>query len=94
MEIFNNNKTYDFMGKKVAFLTISGILIIASLVLLFTRGLNYGIDFVGGTIVQVKYEQAAPLDKIREVLENSNTSEAIIKIPDIVKKGTFLPIKS
>lgn len=47
MEIFNNNKTYDFMGKKVAFLTISGILIIASLVLLFTRGLNYGIDFVG-----------------------------------------------
>lgn len=71
MEIFNNNKTYDFMGKKVAFLTISGILIIASLVLLFTRGLNYGIDFVGGTIVQVKYEQAAPLDKIREVLENS-----------------------
>ena len=71
MEIFNNNKTYDFMGKKVPFLTISGILIIASLVLLFTRGLNYGIDFVGGTIVQVKYEQAAPLDKIREVLENS-----------------------
>ena len=37
--------------------------------LLFTRGLNYGIDFVGGTIVEVKYEQAAPLDKIREVLE-------------------------
>lgn len=73
MEIFNNNKTYDFMGKKVAFLTISGILIIASLVLLFTRGLNYGIDFVGGTIVQVKYEQAAPLDKIREVLENSKS---------------------
>ena len=80
MEIFNNSKTYDFMGKKTAFLSISGILIIASIFLLLTRGLNYGIDFVGGTIVQVKYENAAPIDKIREVLEGtkyagSNVSE-------------------
>lgn len=71
MEIFNNSKTYDFMGKKIAFLSISGILIIASIFLLLTRGLNYGIDFVGGTIVQVKYESAAPVDKIREVLEGT-----------------------
>ncbi|MFV7789748.1 protein translocase subunit SecF [Aliarcobacter lanthieri] len=80
MEIFNNDKTYDFMGKKVAFLIISGILIVASIVLLLTRGLNYGIDFVGGTVVQVKYEQQAPLEKIREVLkgtvyENSTVTE-------------------
>lgn len=80
MEIFNNDKTYDFMGKKVAFLIISGILIVASIVLLLTRGLNYGIDFVGGTVVQVKYEQQAPLEKIREVLkgtayENSTVNE-------------------
>ncbi|RBQ32470.1 protein translocase subunit SecF [Arcobacter sp. FW59] len=80
MEIFNNDKTYDFMGKKVPFLAISGILIVASIVLLLTRGLNYGIDFVGGTVVQVKYEQEAPIDKIREVLkgtsyENSTVTE-------------------
>ena len=59
MEIFNNSKTYDFMGKKNSLLSISGILIIASIFLLLTRGLNYGIDFVGGTIVQVKYENIA-----------------------------------
>ncbi len=71
MEIFNNSKTYDFMGKKFIFLGFSGILIVASIFLLLTRGLNYGIDFVGGTIVQVKYEQTAPIDKIREVLEGT-----------------------
>ncbi|QKF73971.1 protein-export membrane protein SecF [Aliarcobacter faecis] len=71
MEIFNNSKTYDFMGKKITFLAISGILIIASIFLLLTRGLNYGIDFIGGTIVQVKYDGPAPIDKIREVLEGT-----------------------
>jgi len=80
MEIFNNDKTYDFMGKKIAFLGVSGILIIASIVLLLTKGLSYGIDFVGGTVVQVKYNQEAPVDKIREVLkgtayENSTVTE-------------------
>ncbi|WP_198305425.1 protein translocase subunit SecF [Arcobacter vandammei] len=78
MEIFNNSKTYDFMSKKVPFLAISGILIIASIFLLLTRGLNYGIDFVGGTIVQVKYEQTAPVDKIREVLEGTRYSSSTV----------------
>jgi len=71
MEIFNNNKIYNFMGKKIPFLSLSGILIVASIFLLMTKGLNYGIDFVGGTIVQVKYDKEAPLDKIREVLKDT-----------------------
>ena len=78
MEIFNNNKTYDFMGKKVPFLSISAILIIASIVLLFTRGLNYGIDFVGGTNVQVKYMQEAPVEKIREVLQGTKYASSTV----------------
>lgn len=71
MELFSTNKTYDFMGKKIPFLMVSAILVIASIVLLATRGLNYGIDFVGGTVVQVKYDQDAPIEKIREVLQNT-----------------------
>ena len=54
MEIFKTEKTYDFMKKRLPFLGLSSILIIVSIVLLLTRGLNFGIDFVGGTIVQVK----------------------------------------
>ena len=65
MEIFNQKKIYDFMGKKWPFLIFSTILMIISLVLVFTRGFNFGIDFVGGTIVQVKYDQTAPIEKIR-----------------------------
>lgn len=71
MEIFKSDKIYDFMGKRVQFLGLSSILIIASLVLLFSKGLNFGIDFVGGTIVQVKYEQPAPINKIRGLLKTT-----------------------
>lgn len=71
MEIFKSNKTYDFMGKRVPFLGFSAILVIASLVLLFTKGLNLGIDFAGGTLVQVQYENKAPIDKIRDVLNET-----------------------
>ena len=71
MEFFSTNKVYDFMGRRLPFLGLSSILVIASIILLFTKGLNFGIDFAGGTIVQVKYEQAAPIEKIREVLNET-----------------------
>ncbi|XOB62801.1 protein translocase subunit SecF [Campylobacterota bacterium DY0563] len=72
MEIFKSGKIYDFMGKRIPFLGLSSLLIIASIVLLLTKGVNFGIDFAGGTIVQVKYEKPAPIDKIRNVLNNTD----------------------
>jgi preprotein translocase subunit SecF len=78
MEIFKSDKIYNFMGSRLPFLGLSSLLVIASIVLLFTKGLNFGIDFAGGTIVQVKYEQKAPIDKIRDTLKNTNYSNASI----------------
>ncbi|MGB5866323.1 MAG: protein translocase subunit SecF, partial [Arcobacteraceae bacterium] len=95
MEIFKSNKTYNFMGKRLPFLAFSSILVIASFVLLFTKGLNLGIDFSGGTLVQVQYTKAAPIKEIREILskdvrfakasvtEFGSAQEIIIKIPTI-----------
>lgn len=68
MELFKTDALYDFMGKRLPFLGLSGLLVIASLVLLFSKGLNFGIDFAGGTIVQVKYDTKAPIDTIRDTL--------------------------
>ena len=93
MEIFKSNKTYDFMGKRLPFLSFSAILVITSLVLLFTKGLNLGIDFSGGTLVQVQYTKVAPVQDIRDILEKDirfdkavvtkfgTDKEIIIKIP-------------
>ena len=78
MEIFKTNVIHNFMGKRLPFLGLSSILFIASIVLLFTKGLNFGIDFAGGTIVQVKYEQVAPIDKIRDTLKATKYGNSII----------------
>ncbi|WP_018867387.1 MULTISPECIES: protein translocase subunit SecF [unclassified Thioalkalivibrio] len=58
----------DFLGKRKITIAISLILILASIAMLATRGLNFGIDFTGGTLVEVGYPEAVELDPIRETL--------------------------
>ena len=71
MEVFKYKKPIRLMenAKKTAFISI--VLVLASLVLLFTRGLNYGIDFAGGTIIQVQYEGVAPIAEVRKIVSSN-----------------------
>ena len=79
MEFFKSDKIYDFMGKSKLFISISLLMILTSYALLFTKGLNYGIDFSGGTIIQVKYNKNAPIPAIRDVLKKDQQfSSAIV----------------
>jgi len=71
MELFKYKKPYNFMGKSKIAIAISLLLMFASYALLATKGLNYGIDFTGGTIVQVKYKGTAPIKQMREKLKNN-----------------------
>jgi preprotein translocase subunit SecF len=69
MEFFKYTKTFNFMGKSKLAMVLSIFLVLGSFVLLATKGLNYGVDFAGGTVVQVKYEKVAPIDEMREKLK-------------------------
>jgi len=71
MEFFKYKQPIGFMGKSKIAMAISIILILASYALLATKGLNYGIDFAGGTIVQVKYDTKAPIQNMREKLKSN-----------------------
>ena len=71
MEFFKYTKTFNFMGKSKLAMILSIILVLSSFGLLATKGLNYGVDFAGGTIVQVKYEKIAPIDEMRNKLKEN-----------------------
>ncbi|ECP9200479.1 protein translocase subunit SecF [Campylobacter jejuni] len=73
MQFFSEKKIYDFMRMRFAAISLSFILFFGSIYLLWDRGLQYGIDFSGGTLVQFKYENAAPITQIREILEKQGT---------------------
>ena len=53
------------------FLGLSAVLVILSLVIIFTKGLNYGIDFSGGNLIQIKYEKPVELSALNEVLDEA-----------------------
>ncbi|PHS57395.1 MAG: protein translocase subunit SecF [Sulfurimonas sp.] len=72
MEFFRYTKTFNFMGKSKLAMFLSIAMLLASYTLLATKGLNYGVDFAGGTIVQVKYDKTASIDDMREKLKTNN----------------------
>lgn len=80
MEIQNNTRfNFDIMGKRKITSFISGLLIILSITSLAIQGLNLGIDFTGGTLVEVSYSADVELTQVRDALSNSEFSHAVIQ---------------
>ena len=79
MQIFKKTPSFDFMGKRKIALAFSTLLIIAAVSSLVIKGLNFGLDFTGGTLIEVAYEQSADLTKIRSRLANSGFDDAVVQ---------------
>jgi preprotein translocase subunit SecF len=79
MEFFKRKTSIDFMGKRSRWYAISAALILVSFALLLVRGLNFGIDFTGGVVVEVSFTQAADLDKVRGALASQGYHDAVVQ---------------
>lgn len=79
MQIFSKNIAIDFMSKRKAAMIISTLLIIGSIASLATRGLNLGIDFTGGYLIEIGYKESADLKAIRETLKNNDFADAQVQ---------------
>lgn len=72
MEFFRHNKVYDFVKYSTYGLYFSFFLIVCIIGLYFTKGITLGIDFAGGSIVQIKYtDKDAPISQIRSILSEN-----------------------
>lgn len=83
MEFFNPNSNIDFMGARKWTALFSALVFIVSIGALLIHGLKWGLDFTGGTQIEVSYPNAADLSNIRESLFNAGFKEA-----QVVSYGT------
>jgi len=79
MQIFKKQTEFNFMGHRKLAVLFSAILIIVSIVSISTRGLNFGLDFTGGTLIEVSYSKSADLRIVRGVLKKAGYGKAIVQ---------------
>ncbi|MGB2741981.1 MAG: protein translocase subunit SecF [Cognaticolwellia sp.] len=80
MQILQLKNTVAFMSYRKAALLLSIILMLASVVSLATNKLNFGLDFTGGTLIEVGFEQAADLNKIRSLMDTNGFDDAVVQL--------------
>jgi len=83
MELFNPNSKIDFMGARRWAALLSALIFIVSIGGLLINGLHWGLDFTGGTQIEISYQKAADLNLIRESLAKAGFSD-----PQVVSYGT------
>jgi len=79
MEFFRVKKDIPFMRYRKLSAVISILTFVLAVFFLISKGLNLGVDFTGGTIMEVKYSQPAKIDEIRETLSTINLSDSQVQ---------------
>lgn len=79
MRMIKKDTKIDFMSKRWLAFGFSGLIILAGLVLFFTRGFNLGIDFTGGTMVEVSLVKGLPIGELRGGLSKVGLGDAVIQ---------------
>ncbi len=91
MEIIKPGTHIDFVGKRKIAYSISSALILLSIISLIAHGgPKFGIDFVGGSLIQVKFSQPAPIDKIKDGLRAIDIENATVQNMGAAADNEFL----
>ena len=78
-KLYHGETSVDFVGKRNRWFLISGVIILIGLVSLFTRGLNFGIDFKGGTSWEVK-SKVLTTGEVRSVVNDAGLKDATVQV--------------
>ena len=79
MQLLANVPKINFMKWRKQALMVSGVVMLICLVSMVARGMNLGIDFTGGTLIEVGYQSSADLTKVRDALESSGFPDAVVQ---------------
>jgi preprotein translocase subunit SecF len=76
MRLLNRKTNIDFIGKRKIAFAVSAIVILLSITSLVTRGLNFGLDFTGGALIEVAYSTAPDMSAVRDSLRDAGLDDA------------------
>jgi preprotein translocase subunit SecF len=79
MEFFKKRTTFRFMPLRRRWYAISAVLVLASVLLIAFRGLNLGIDFTGGVVLELSFPQEVDLDRVRGALASAGHEDATVQ---------------
>lgn len=79
MELFHHDLNINFLGMRKVSIVISAILLIVSVWAITVRGLNYGLDFTGGILLSVNYEQPIDVGDVRGALTKAGFDHAVVQ---------------
>jgi preprotein translocase subunit SecF len=79
MEIIRPGINLDFVGKMKPFALISAALVVLSFLVIVVRGFNYGIDFAGGSLLQLHFQKDVTVEDVRDILRTINLEESEIQ---------------
>jgi len=77
---FLSRKTHiDFMSKRKIAFVVSAVLMVLSISVLVMKGLNFGLDFTGGTLIEVSYPSAVKISDVKVNLKSADVSDAVVQ---------------
>ena len=79
MRLLKGETSFDFMGQRRTAVMFSAILLLVSVASLGLRGLAFGIDFTGGTLIEVGYEQSVDVNTVRSTLSQAGYPDAVVQ---------------
>jgi preprotein translocase subunit SecF len=79
LKLVPDDTNIDFVRLRYAAFAITTLLTIAAIGLVFARGLNMGVDFVGGLMIEEKFESPPPLNEVRDTIESLNVGEGTLQ---------------
>lgn len=79
MDIIKSDTKINFLRYSNLALVLSALILLGGIASLFARGLNFGLDFTGGTLIELHYPQAPELSEVRQILEDTGFDEFVVQ---------------